>query len=256
MQAMHSSVWRTVGQNQVVLRHLIIHFPMSSGMSEWGSKRTSQRSGAREQSKQCGTSEWVSGASNQANGRASGPLLTSWFSALMHHCSAFRLYICIKASAQWTKFVPVRLVVHQLSHNFMTGFSACFPPLFLLSFQFTVSAASVLCDNNLNAFVPNYVWYLLSYILYLLSYVWLSFSALVARRVFDDITFGGAQIDMGPTEYWARQNISLFWSFFKVFFPKSHDKMYKCWNQTTKEPLWREKMSFFLNSSSYFSSFR
>ena len=32
----------TVGQNQVVLRHLIIHFPMRSGVSEWVSEQVNE----------------------------------------------------------------------------------------------------------------------------------------------------------------------------------------------------------------------
>ena len=48
-----------------------------SGVSEWMSKWTNERSGAREQCKQCGVSEWVSDVSEWTNGRASGPILTS-----------------------------------------------------------------------------------------------------------------------------------------------------------------------------------
>ena len=43
----------TVGQNQIVLRHRIIHIPTSSGVSEV-SERASERSGVRERSKQGG----------------------------------------------------------------------------------------------------------------------------------------------------------------------------------------------------------
>ena len=42
-------------------------------------------SAAREQSEQCGVSEWVSGASERANEQASGPVLTSRFLALLNH---------------------------------------------------------------------------------------------------------------------------------------------------------------------------
>ena len=48
-------------------------FPISSGAREWASDRANERSGAREWSKWCGTSEWLSGASERANGRANGP---------------------------------------------------------------------------------------------------------------------------------------------------------------------------------------
>ena len=55
----------------------IFHCPMRSGASE--------RSGARERSEQCGASERVSGASERANGQASGPVLTSRFLAFLTH---------------------------------------------------------------------------------------------------------------------------------------------------------------------------
>jgi hypothetical protein len=102
-----------VGQNQVVLRHRIILFPMNLGVCERGNKR----SGARQLSEQCGASKWVSGASERANrrtyvsihgcfepqcsavqanewavhaskqmnGRASGPILQSVFLAVLDH---------------------------------------------------------------------------------------------------------------------------------------------------------------------------
>ena len=46
---------RTMGQNQVIMKHPIIHFPTSEGVSEV-SERTSERSGGREQSEQSGAS--------------------------------------------------------------------------------------------------------------------------------------------------------------------------------------------------------
>ena len=45
----------------------------------------SERSRAREQSEQCGANEWVSGVSERANGRASGPVLQSVFLAVVAH---------------------------------------------------------------------------------------------------------------------------------------------------------------------------
>ena len=39
---------RTVGQNQLVLKHPIMHFPTNSGVREWASERTKERSGARD----------------------------------------------------------------------------------------------------------------------------------------------------------------------------------------------------------------
>ena len=49
------------------------------------SERANERSGAREQSELCGASERVSGASERANGRASGPVLTSQLMAVLNH---------------------------------------------------------------------------------------------------------------------------------------------------------------------------
>ena len=52
------------------------------------SERTSERSGGRERSEQSGSSERVSGASERANGRASGPVLTSRFLFVPDHSGA------------------------------------------------------------------------------------------------------------------------------------------------------------------------
>ena len=60
--------------------HPIIHFPTSEGVSE-----VSERSGWRERSQQSGASKRMSGASEQANGRASGPVLTSVFFFIFDH---------------------------------------------------------------------------------------------------------------------------------------------------------------------------
>ena len=45
----------------------------------------SERSGGRERSEQSGASEQVSGVSERANGRASGPVLQSVFLAVLDH---------------------------------------------------------------------------------------------------------------------------------------------------------------------------
>ena len=45
----------------------------------------SERSGGREQSEQSRASKWVSGVSERANGRASGPVLQSVFLAVIDH---------------------------------------------------------------------------------------------------------------------------------------------------------------------------
>ena len=49
------------------------------------SKQKSERSGGRERSQQSGARERVSGASERANKRASGPVLTSRFSFVLDH---------------------------------------------------------------------------------------------------------------------------------------------------------------------------
>ena len=55
-------------QNSLILRHLIIHFPTSEGVSE-----------VSEQSKQ------MSSASEKANEQASSPVLTSGFLIILAH---------------------------------------------------------------------------------------------------------------------------------------------------------------------------
>ena len=54
-------------------------------MSERANERTNEPGGAREQSRQCGTSELVRSVSVQANGRASGPVFPSRFMAVLNH---------------------------------------------------------------------------------------------------------------------------------------------------------------------------
>ena len=75
----------TMGQNQVVLRHLIMHFTTSSGVSKWANEQMNERNGVRKQSKQCGARDWVNCASKQANWRASGPVLLFWFLVVPGH---------------------------------------------------------------------------------------------------------------------------------------------------------------------------
>ena len=71
---------RTVGQNQVDLSHLIIHFPTSSGLSKWASNVSSAEQ----------ANEWAVQTNEQidklANGRASGPVLTSRLLFILNHC--------------------------------------------------------------------------------------------------------------------------------------------------------------------------
>ena len=65
--------------------HLIIHFPTGSGVSEWASKWTNERSGARKQSEGVGASKWSSNASKRAKRQASGPVLMPWFFVIVDH---------------------------------------------------------------------------------------------------------------------------------------------------------------------------
>ena len=64
---------------------------MCSGTSEWASDRTNERSRARERSEKCGASEWVSSASERANGGANGSVL---YASISYHlkplCILFR----------------------------------------------------------------------------------------------------------------------------------------------------------------------
>ena len=54
-------------------------FPLAREWAKWVSERKSECSGERERSEQSGASEQVSGASEQPNRQASGPVLTSVF---------------------------------------------------------------------------------------------------------------------------------------------------------------------------------
>ena len=56
--------------------------------SERANEPTSERCGTREHSEQGEAREWVSGASEGANGRASGPVLQSLFLAVLDHSTA------------------------------------------------------------------------------------------------------------------------------------------------------------------------
>ena len=73
-------------------------------------ERGSERSRGRERSEQSGASEQVSGASERANGRASGQVLTSQFLAVLPHCaptSPFRTLskclssVCLSSVSRW-----------------------------------------------------------------------------------------------------------------------------------------------------------
>ena len=67
---------------------LIIHFSTSEGMYEMSERANKW---ARKRSEQCGTSEWVSGANEQANGWANGPVLTSGVLIILAHSGMLKL---------------------------------------------------------------------------------------------------------------------------------------------------------------------
>ena len=60
-------------------------FPRAREWAKWASERTSERSGGRERSEQCGARERMSSASERANGQASGPVLSSGFLIILAH---------------------------------------------------------------------------------------------------------------------------------------------------------------------------
>ena len=70
----------TMGQNQVILRHQKITFPSAR---DWA--------------------KWVSGASKRANGRASGPVLTSLFLFVLDHSA---LCCIVNVVNHWTSISP------------------------------------------------------------------------------------------------------------------------------------------------------
>ena len=86
-----SALWSKTEKEHRKNSHLILHFPMSEGVSEVSegvskvSEQTSECSGACEQSEHGGASRWVNGASDRANGRASVPVLTSGFLVILDH---------------------------------------------------------------------------------------------------------------------------------------------------------------------------
>ena len=67
------------------------------------------------------------------------------------------------------------------------------------------------------------------------------------RCVFDEVTIGGAQVDMGPTAFWA-----LVLKLFLVFSSKRHDWIYHCWNQTITKHFWWAKMGSLLSLVIFF----
>ena len=93
-------------------QHLIVHFPMSLGVSEWANEQTNKNNGVREWSKQCRASEWVSSGSEWMNGRASGPVLTSRFLVVLNNSAPPSLPTPFFFHATGQKIKPHREVVN------------------------------------------------------------------------------------------------------------------------------------------------
>ena len=72
---------RTTVQNSLILRHLIIHFPTSLGVSERASEQMSTAERASEESSVEQANEWVV--------RTDKRVLTSWFVAVLNHSATF-----------------------------------------------------------------------------------------------------------------------------------------------------------------------
>ena len=69
---------RTMVQNSMILRHLIIYLPINSKMSKWIIDWTNKRIRVYSAKQVSGTSKW-------AKRRASGPVLTSGFVVVLDH---------------------------------------------------------------------------------------------------------------------------------------------------------------------------
>ena len=95
------ALWSKVGKNTDKIAIQSFTVPRAREWAKWASERTSERSGGREQSEQSGASERVSGASDRANGRASGPVLTSRFLFVPDHSAI------VKGTAQRFLSFPV-----------------------------------------------------------------------------------------------------------------------------------------------------
>ena len=97
--------------------------------AKWASYRTSERSGGRERSEQSRASEQVSGASERANGRASGPVLQYVFLAVLDHSERFF----------WLSSLVDAFVRHKKRHNVYFSFYSVFLlPLCLPSRGFNI----------------------------------------------------------------------------------------------------------------------
>ena len=79
------ALWLKIDKNTDKIAIQSFTVPRAREWAKWASERTSERSGGRERSEQSGASERVSGASERANGRASGPVLQSLFLTVIDH---------------------------------------------------------------------------------------------------------------------------------------------------------------------------
>ena len=87
-----TSLWSKIEKNTDKIAIQSFTVPRAREWAKWASERTSERSGGRERSEQSGASERVSGASERANGRASGPVLQSVFLAVIDHSAVVRAH--------------------------------------------------------------------------------------------------------------------------------------------------------------------
>ena len=124
---------RTMVQNSLMSQHVITHLTTSSG---WVSERASEQMNTPE----C-TREWVSGASERANGWAGGPVLMSRFSVALNHS-----YSSFFMSLYWPDFPPQSLTLFLLPFTF-------FPLLSFFHFLAPSVFPTAICI--LSVFLPN-----------------------------------------------------------------------------------------------------
>ena len=92
--------------------HPIIHCPTSEGVSEV-SERANEWAQRRVWAKRAVRSKRTSGASERANGRASGPVLQSVFLAVPDHC----VLLIMKLAIKWTITARDRKMKTELCSN-------------------------------------------------------------------------------------------------------------------------------------------
>ena len=127
----------TVGQNI-----LIIYFPTSPGVSEWAN----ERSGACKQNGQGGASECVGGVSKQANGRASGPVLTSRFLVVLDHSDSASQTMLVLSPARFQKEKSHRIQFQKFHFKFDLNLPRhSFTKLLLILIKVTKKASLIMC---------------------------------------------------------------------------------------------------------------